>query len=102
MLGKAVNNPVGPEELEEICISIPKALFNKLLTGSETHCRDFAEKFNLVFLVDDGVWTRDSAISLKVQIGTNFVNSIVDTGSSGVVISEACFKRLGLRRKTRR
>ena len=43
------------------------------------------------------MWTQDNAILLKVQIGSVTVNAIVDTGSSGVVLSEACFQRLGLK-----
>ena len=47
-------------------------------------------------LMKDLKWSQQTAIALKAMINNWGVVAIFDTGSSGVVISKSCFKRLGL------
>ena len=41
-------------------------------------------------------WSQQTAIAMKALINKQKVVAMIDTGSSGVVISESCFRRLGL------
>ena len=52
---------------------------------------------NLTLLVQEFDWTNLSALSMKVLIEGHEVVAIIDTGSSGVVLSEACVSRLNLK-----
>ena len=42
-------------------------------------------------------WTKCSAVAIMAKVNGKPVVAIVDTGSAGVVISESCFERLGLK-----
>ena len=42
-------------------------------------------------------WTKCSAVAIPAKVNGKPVVAIVDTGSAGVVISESCFERLGLK-----
>ena len=47
-------------------------------------------------VVKDLKWSQQTAIAMKALLNKQKVVAIVDTGSSGVVISKSCFRRLGL------
>ena len=42
-------------------------------------------------------WTKCSDVAVPAKVNGKPVVAIVDTGSAGVVISESCFERLGLK-----
>ena len=50
----------------------------------------------MVLLVKDFTWSQRTAMALRACLNGQNVVVIVDTGSSGVVVSESCFRRLKL------
>ena len=52
------------------------------------HLEMVLQKFN---------WTKCLAVAIPAKVNGKPVVDIVDTGSAGVVISESCFERLGLK-----
>ena len=50
----------------------------------------------IAMVVKDFKWSQQTAIAMKALLNKQKVVAIIDTGSSGVVISESCFRRLGL------
>ena len=57
--------------------------------------REVGEQY-IAMIVKDFKWSQQTAIAMKALLNKQKVVAIIDTGSSGVVISESCFRRLGL------
>ena len=51
----------------------------------------------IAMVVKDFKWIQQTAIAMKALLNKQKVVAIIDTRSSGVVISKSCFRRLGLR-----
>ena len=47
-------------------------------------------------VVKDFKWSQQTAIAMKALLNKQKVVAIIDTVSSGVLVSESCFRRLGL------
>ena len=50
----------------------------------------------VAMVIKDFKWSQQTAIAMKALLNKQKVVSLIDTGSSGVVISKSCFRRLGL------
>ena len=57
--------------------------------------KEVNEQF-MSLLVKDFTWSQQTAMVLRACLNGKNVVAIVDTGSSGVVVSESCFCRLKL------
>ena len=57
--------------------------------------KEINEHFMLL-LIKDFTWSQQTAMVLRACLNGQNVVAIVDTGSSGVVVSESCFWRLKL------
>ena len=52
---------------------------------------------HLAMVLQKFVWMKFLAVAVPAKVNGKPVVAIVDTGSAGVVISESCFERLGLK-----
>ena len=57
--------------------------------------REVGEQY-IAMVVKDFKYSQQTAIAMKALLNKQKVVAIIDTGSSGVVISESCFRILGL------
>ena len=57
--------------------------------------REVGEQY-IAMVVKDFKWSQQKTIAMKALLNKQKVVAIIDTGSSGVVISKSCFRRLGL------
>ena len=54
------------------------------------------DNLSVSMLTQNFTWSKSSALMVKAVVNGNVVSAIVDTGSSGVVLSELCIKKFGL------
>ena len=80
-----------------VVVQLPARTLNKLLLADRDRKKDFVDKFNLVFLVNKTLWSKNNAIALKVKVNGKNVTAILDTGSSGIFISEHFFKQISIK-----
>ena len=52
---------------------------------------------HLAMVLQKNNWTKCLASAIRAKVNGKPVVAIVDTGSAGVVISESCFVRIGLK-----
>ena len=57
--------------------------------------REIEEQF-IAMVIKDFKWSQQTAIAMKALLNKQKVVATINTGSSGVMIYESCFRRLGL------
>ena len=64
--------------------------FKDLVKAQGFDKKSFVEAFNLSLLVSNFSWSNKLVLTVKAFIGQQPVTAIVDTGSTGVVVSQGC------------
>ena len=99
---KAVDGTVESTEAAEepnelLTVSMPLGLFKRAITQRGLSVEKFVEDFNINLLAVNFAWSDVPLLSVSAKIFSKNVVAVVDSGSSGVVISRGCVSRLGLK-----
>lgn len=81
----------------KIYFNLNKVDLEKLLKGTDSDRKKFLKDFNFSMLTESFSWSKKSALILPACIEGKSVIAVIDTGCSGVVISQGCFERLKLK-----
>ena len=99
---KAVDGTVESTEAAEepnklLTVSMPLGLFKLAITQCDLSIKKFVEDFNINLLEVNFLWSDVPLLSVSAKIFSKKVVAVVDSGSSGVVISCGCVFCLGLK-----
>ena len=99
---KAVDGTVESTEAAEepnelLTVSMPLGLFKRAFTQRGLSVEKFVKDFNINLLAVNFLWSDVPLLSVSAKIFSKNVVAVVDSGSSGVVISCGCVSRLGLK-----
>ena len=102
---KAVDGTVDSTEAAEestklLTVSMPLGLFKRAITQRGFSVKKFVEDFNINLLAANFLWSDVPLFSVPAKIFAKNVVAIVDSGSSGVVVSCGCVSCLGLKQVT--
>ena len=92
-----INPPSRSEQMKTVIYGSEldkKGMVNISVSGMNG-IREIGEQC-ISMVVKDFKWIQQTAIAMKALLNKQKVVAIIDTRSSGVVISKSCFRRLGL------
>ena len=72
-------------------MSFSKKEIDKIITGGDSAQKKFIQDFNISLLAELFVWTNKSAIIIQAMIKGVKVSAVIDTGCSGVIVSQSCW-----------
>ena len=77
-------------------MSFSKKEIDKIITGGDSAWKKYIQDFNISLLAESFVWTNKSAIIIPAMIKGIKVSVVINTGCSGVIISQSYYDRLKL------
>ena len=85
------------EPTELLTVSMPLAMFKRAITQRGLSVWKFVEDFNINLLAVNFSWSDVPLLLVPAKIFARNVVAVVDSGSSGVVVSRGCVSRLSLK-----
>ena len=95
--GTVESTEAAQEPNELLTVSMPLGLFKRAITQRGLSVKKFVEDFNINLLAVNFLWSDVPLFSVSAKIFSKNVVAVVDSGSSGVVISCDCVSCLRLK-----
>ena len=84
------------ESINKLMVSLLLKVFKRAITQHGFSTERFIESFNINLLAKNFLWTDVALFSTPAKIFSKNVMAVIDSGSSGVVVSCGCVAQLGI------